>query len=79
MPILAKTQTRQGLVRLSEEDIQYLENHQLVIDPGMEWYDADARRPYYRLRGRRIPAPLLLSLCANACSFGVGWILLGGI
>lgn len=33
----------------------------------------------YRLRGRRIPAPLLLSLCANACSFGVGWILLGGI
>lgn len=54
LPILAKTQTRQGLVRLSEEDIQYLENHQLVIDPGMEWYDADARRPYYRLRGRRI-------------------------
>ena len=38
----------------SEEEMARLSGIELRLDPGADEYDTDVRRPYYRMRGRRV-------------------------
>lgn len=39
---------------LTEEELAKLRGIELRLDPGVEDYDTDVRRPYYQMRGRRV-------------------------